>query len=247
MDLLELDKLNQCFNRQGTNIEALCDVSLSVEPGQLIKLVGPSGSGKSTLLLAAGGMRRPTSGAVRWQGQDVYAMSPGQRTAERSRRIGFVFQTLELVPYLTALDNVMLGASRAVRERAEQLLGDLGLSERLSHRPLEMSVGERQRTALARAMVHEPAMILADEPTGNLDDESALRVFRTLRRFSDDGGAVIVASHDARHDELVTKTVRLRHGRIESAPDTAFATTDSIFPKTMSDELLAEEPTEVTP
>ncbi len=195
-------------------VAALCDFSLRVESGSFVVLQGPSGCGKTTLLLMVGGLLSPDQGMVRVRGQDLAALSAEGRAAFRARTIGFVFQQFHLIPYLTALDNVLAPAlavgGAGLRQRAEESITRLGLSDRRDHLPGELSSGERQRVALARALLHQPALILADEPTGNLDEESAMAVLGHLRAYAREGGAVLMATH--RTDVSADVLVRLRSG-----------------------------------
>ena len=164
----------------------LSDVSLEIAPGDFVSIVGPSGSGKSTLLLALGGMLSPSSGRVLLDGDSLYDLEPDQRAALRGEKIGFVFQTFNLVPYLSALENVQvplfLGGATAEEQksRAAGLLESLGLGDRMEHKPSELSVGQQQRVALARMLANDPSVILADEPTGSLDPETSTQVIEFL-------------------------------------------------------------------
>lgn len=216
--MIRLDHVSHRYDGKAGRVDALADVSLAFAPGELALINGPSGSGKSTLLLAVGGMRRPTSGTVRIAGTDLYARSAADRARFRASDIGFVFQTLNLIPYLCAVENVMLAAppaaqkQRATRDRAERLLADLGLGDRLRHKPGQLSQGERQRAAIARAMLNDPKVILADEPSGNLDPDNAHAAFAALRAFADRGGSVLVATHSTLHDDQADRVVTLRGG-----------------------------------
>ena len=195
------------------------DVSLRVEQGQFVAVQGPSGCGKSTLLLIAGGLLSPNSGRVKIDGCDPYELSANERAQFRATKIGFVFQQFHLVPYLSVLDNV-LAASIATqrpdaRSRARELLKHFGLEHRSDHVPAELSTGERQRTALARALLNRPKLLLADEPTGNLDRENAEIVFSHLVEFARDG-AVLLVTHDTKALEYAQRVERIREGRIVS-------------------------------
>jgi len=221
--MIQLERISHRYDGKAGRVDALNDISLSFAPGELALVNGPSGSGKSTLLLAVGGMRRPTGGKVLIHGTDLYAQSATDRARFRSSQIGFVFQTLNLIPYLSATENVLLAApaatqkQRATRDRAEQLLTDLGLADRLHHKPGQLSQGERQRAAIARAMLNDPKVILADEPSGNLDPDNAHAAFAALRAFADRGGTVLVATHSTLHDEQADRVVTLRGGVVASA------------------------------
>ncbi len=200
-------------------VVALREVSLAVWPGDLMAVVGPSGSGKSTLLHLLGGLDRPTAGRVRFEGREP--RSAGEWARLRARRIGFVFQAFNLLPVLTARENVevpMLGVvpgARARRRRAERLLAAVGLADRAGHRPVELSGGERQRVAIARALANRPALVLADEPTGNLDSQTAEGIVRLLLDLrAEEGLALVVVTHDRDLAARCNRWVELRDGRI---------------------------------
>ena len=216
--MLEIRNLSKRYAHADGPVDALVDVSLSVAAGEFVIVQGPSGCGKSTLLLAAGGLLAGDAGQVLIDGQDPYALAPDARAALRARRVGFVFQQFHLVPYLSVLDNVLSPslalASDAPAERARMLIEHFGLGQRIAHKPSELSTGERQRTALARALLNEPGLILADEPTGNLDDDSGQAVLEYLAEFARQGGAVLLATHDHRAASYAQRTVEMRSGRI---------------------------------
>jgi len=216
--MLRLDNVSKTYMKLGKTIRAMDGVSLAVDAGQLVAVHGPSGSGKTTLLLATGALLRPDEGAVTLAGQDPYAMRPDQRAALRAETVGFVFQRYHLIPYLSVLDNV-LAASLALpadgaRGRATELVERFGLGERMHHVPAELSAGERQRTALARALLNRPRLLLADEPTGNLDERNAEIVLSALTSFAAAGGAVLAVTHDPRASALAPKTLAMRDGQI---------------------------------
>ncbi|MDP6777817.1 MAG: ABC transporter ATP-binding protein [Candidatus Latescibacteria bacterium] len=225
--MLELTNISKSFRGPEGEVRALEGIDLTVSPGQFTVVSGSSGSGKTTLLLAAGGLLRPDAGQVLVGGQDPYKMRPDQRAAFRAQAIGFVFQQFHLVPYLSVLENVRVAATacgHAVasrqtgdEDRARQLLRRFDLGPRMDHVPAQLSTGERQRTALARAMLNEPGLVLADEPTGNLDAENGGIVLSCLSEFARGDGAVLVVTHDARAREFADHFVTLRGGRI--APD----------------------------
>ena len=193
-------------------------IDLDIAQGEVVCLLGPSGCGKTTLLLTLGGMQRPSDGSVQLGGRDLYALSPAERARLRSSEIGFVFQMFHLVPYLDLLANVLLACpgkpSAEVRQRAGRLMDELGLADRASHRPGELSAGERQRLAVARALLNRPKLILADEPTGNLDPENAAEVIRHLAEFHRGGGTVVLVTHGAAADAHADRTLRLEQGRL---------------------------------
>lgn len=203
-------------------VRALSGLSLTVAAGEFVAVQGPSGCGKSTLVLAAGGLLRPDAGVVRVAGQDPYALSSEARAAFRAEHIGFVFQQFHLVPYLSVRDNVLAPAlarpRQTVRERADALIARLGLRDRAHHLPEQVSVGERQRTALARALLNQPGLILADEPTGNLDRDNAERVLDELATYAQGGGAVLLVTHDAAAAARAVRVVRMAGGETAAQP-----------------------------
>jgi putative ABC transport system ATP-binding protein len=216
--MLAVENLSKTYRTRAGAVKALDEVSLRLEKGEFIVVCGPSGSGKTTLLMTIAAMLRPSQGVVRFHGQDIYQMRSADRARFRAVNIGFVFQMFHLVPYLNVLENVLLagGATRAQDPmHAEELLQRLGLQQRLEHRPAELSAGEKQRTALARALLNRPRLILADEPTGNLDPENARSVLLHLQHFQREGGTVLVATHGPAAGEFATRTLHLRNGTIE--------------------------------
>ena len=223
--VLEIKDVDKTYRGPKGEVRALEGVSLSVEAGKLLAVRGPSGCGKTTLLLAAGGLLAPTSGHIILDGRDLYEMRPAERARFRASAIGFVFQQFHLVPYLSVLDNVLTPAlarpDAGAPDRARQLIDRFGLSHRRDHVPAALSTGERQRTALARALLNQPRLILADEPTGNLDGESAKVVLGYLTEFTEKGGAVLLVTHDDRAAAYAQATVSLKDGRVcrENGPD----------------------------
>ena len=219
-ELIRLEGVSKDYRRGREAVHALREVSLSVGAGEFIAVVGRSGSGKTTLLQLIGCVDKPTGGRVSVDGAEVNGMSESARTRLRSRSIGFVFQQFYLLPTLTALENVELPALFAGipgrAERARALLQKVGLGERLGHLPRELSGGEMQRVAIARALVNEPRILLADEPTGNLDSESAEIVLSTLRELNASGQTILLVTHDAEIAAHAHRTIHLRDGRIVS-------------------------------
>ena len=220
--LISLDHITKTYTGDAGPIVAVDDVSVSVEAGEFVAVVGPSGCGKTTLLLVAGGLLRPENGEVSIDGTDPYSLSGEQRARFRAEQIGFVFQQFHLVPYLNVLDNVMAPAlvtgETSARERAGVLVERFGLADRLGHRPGQLSTGERQRVALARALLNEPRVILADEPTGNLDGDNSEQVLQALKTFADEGGAVLLVTHDPDAVAFAGRQVVLQGGQLaESA------------------------------
>ncbi|PJF22226.1 MAG: lipoprotein-releasing system ATP-binding protein LolD [Phototrophicales bacterium] len=207
-----------------TVIHALRGITMHVEAGEMVGIVGPSGSGKSTLLGIIGGLDTPTSGIVKIDGIDISRMNEDQLTEIRNEKIGFIFQFFNLIPTLTALENVALPIQFARKpnfkpnQRAKELLTMLGLGDRLNHRPSELSGGQQQRVAIARALANNPPILLADEPTGNLDSESGRLVMDTLRQIRDDVGTTIVlVTHDRELAAQTDRTITLVDGVIDSA------------------------------
>ncbi|HNR32345.1 MAG TPA: ABC transporter ATP-binding protein [Candidatus Hydrogenedentes bacterium] len=215
--MIRLENVTKTYRTRRGPVNALDNVSIEVARGEFVVVRGPSGCGKSTLLLMIGGMLRPSSGAVLLDDADVYALSQRERNRLRATRVGFVFQMFHLVPYLTVIENVLLPNARAVgRDRALALLEQLGLADRALHRPGELSAGEKQRAALARALIHRPAIVLADEPTGNLDPENAAGVFGHLADYHKSGGTVVVVTHGGDGDVHADRVICLRAGCIEA-------------------------------
>ena len=206
-------------HRRGT-VAALDGANVTIGAGEFVSLVGPSGSGKSTLLLMLGGMLSPTSGRVLLNDDSLYDLPPNQRASLRKNNVGFVFQTFNLVPYLTALENVQLPLYLAGVEpneqesRAAALLRRVGLGERMDHKPSELSVGQQQRVALARMLANDPAVILADEPTGNLDPETAAQVIGFFEEFNEEGKTIVMVTHDPRAAARARRKLRIDGGKI---------------------------------
>jgi putative ABC transport system ATP-binding protein len=220
--MIEVHEVSRTFPAPGGGeVKALDGVSLKIGQGEFVAVVGASGSGKSTLLFTIGGLSAPTSGQVAIDGQAVYDMDQGQRAALRRASVGYVFQTFNLVPYLSTLENVLLpsllkGRGRPQAEAAAiRLLERLGLGARCHHRPAQLSVGERQRAGIARSLVNGPAVILADEPTGNLDPEAAAQVLALLRQLNDEGQTIVIVTHDLHLAEQARRVVRLHAGVVE--------------------------------
>lgn len=218
--MLQMDNVSKKYRHRGELVTALDSVSVCIEEGEFVSIVGPSGCGKSTLLLMLGGMLSPTSGRVLMNGTSIYDLNADRRAALRTRSAGFVFQSFHLVGYLTALENVQIPMYLAAVDEAEQeqraaeLLQRVGLGDRLHHKPCELSVGQQQRVALARMLANDPAVILADEPTGNLDPETSQQVIGYFEAFNREGKTIVMVTHDPRAADRATRTLRLTAGKI---------------------------------
>jgi len=227
---IELAGIERVFHLGDSEVHALRNLNLSISAGEYVAVMGPSGSGKSTLLNLLGLLDSPNTGLYRLEGRDVTTLSPDEQARVRSQRIGFVFQSFHLVPRLTAAENIalpMVLAGLAPAERArrvQQALKDYGLEHRADHRPDELSGGQRQRVAIARATIMQPAMILADEPTGNLDRATGEEVIRLLEGLNAQGVTLIMVTHDAAlgaraHRQLLMEDGALKHDQRQQAPN----------------------------
>jgi putative ABC transport system ATP-binding protein len=218
--IIDLDRISRTYQMGHVEVPALADVSLQVHPGEFLAIVGPSGSGKTTIMNIIGCLDRPTAGQYTLDGKAVGDLDDDSLAAVRSRTIGFVFQSYNLLPRTTALDNVATpllyqGVSRSKRQaRAKVALERLGLGDRLDHEPTELSGGQQQRVAVARAIVTEPALILADEPTGNLDSHSGAEVMALLHELNDAGRTIVLITHDTEVAAAATRQIHLLDGRV---------------------------------
>ncbi|MCP5239822.1 MAG: ABC transporter ATP-binding protein [Zoogloeaceae bacterium] len=221
MAQIELEDIERIFHLGGTAVHALSHVSLSIEAGEYVSVMGPSGSGKSTLLNLLGLLDRPDTGRYRLEGRDVTTLSADERARVRSERIGFIFQSFHLVPRLSAAENIALPlmlAGVVPRERESKVskaLADFGLEDRSNHRPDQLSGGQRQRVAIARATIMQPAVLLADEPTGNLDRATGQEVTRLLEALNAKGVTLIVVTHDPVMGDRAARRVLMVDGAIE--------------------------------
>jgi putative ABC transport system ATP-binding protein len=218
--MFQLQAITKSYRRGNEEVVALRPTSFDVASGEFVAVVGPSGSGKSTLLSILGGMLAPTGGTLLLDGQSLYDAPASVRAITRQRQIGFVFQTFNLIPYLTALENVkvplMVAGVPAEKQQeiAAQMLVRVGLIDRFNHKPSELSVGQQQRVALARTLANDPKIILADEPTGNLDPETREQVLEFLGDFSRDGRTVIMVTHDPAAAARAQRTIKLVEGNV---------------------------------
>ena len=222
-DALVLNDIQRTFHQAGNELQVLRGAAVSIAPGETVALVGPSGAGKSTLLHIAGLLERPDGGEVIVNGEACSGLSDDRRTALRRTAIGFIYQFHHLLPEFTALENVVVpqmiaGVSKsAARKRGSELLGMVGLSEREGHRPAKLSGGEQQRVAIARALANSPKVLIADEPTGNLDQETAERVFELLMRLTRETGvSSLVATHNPDLAARMDRTLTLKNGILEA-------------------------------
>jgi putative ABC transport system ATP-binding protein len=239
--VIKLKKVSRLYpakaEENGGTIRALDDFSLTVDPGEWVSIMGPSGSGKSTLVNLIGCLDRPTDGEIWLDGQDVANMSGAELNRVRSEKIGFVFQQFHLIPYLTAVENVMLAQyfhSMTDEKEALDALQRVGLKDRSHHVPSQLSGGEQQRVCIARALINDPKIILADEPTGNLDAQNEEIVLRLLREFHQQGRTIVMVTHDPVVARLADRRIELHHGKI--AAQEVFALAD----EEQFDEILEE-------
>lgn len=222
--MYQLTDVTKRYRRRQEEVIAFRTSDLAIKQGEYVAVVGPSGSGKTTLLSLLGGMLTPDTGKVELQGQSIYDLSVTQRTELRRKTIGFVFQTFNLIPYLTAQENVQVplylaglnGAGQGTR--AAELLDQVGLGNRLHHKPCELSTGQQQRVALARTLANSPQLILADEPSGNLDPDSKAAVMAIFAKFVADGGTIVMVTHDPASAAQATRRLRIVDGAIQEEP-----------------------------
>ncbi|MCK4950921.1 MAG: ABC transporter ATP-binding protein [Gammaproteobacteria bacterium] len=233
--MIQLKGIHRTFQVGDQEVHALNEINLNVSPGEYLSIMGPSGSGKSTLLNLLGLLDRPTSGTYLLNNQDVTVLSDFEQAKTRRNKIGFVFQFFQLLPRLTAQENVELPmmldgiAPNERSQRATEVLDAMGLSDRRHHRPDQLSGGQRQRVAIARATIMEPAILLADEPTGNLDSKSGLDVIKILEQLNNKGLTLIIVTHDPEIGVRAKRHIHMIDGKIvESRTDTIAETKDSL-------------------
>jgi putative ABC transport system ATP-binding protein len=233
MALVELRNVSKIYHLGGEEVRALDDVSLDIENGEFISIIGPSGSGKSTLMHLLGCLDSPSKGTIRLDGLAIDQASPSELARIRNEKIGFVFQFFNLLPKLNVLQNVELpmvyrGVSgRERRERATEALRLVGMENRARHRPMQLSGGQQQRAAIARALVNAPKIVFADEPTGNLDSHTGEAILQLFQRLSQEGRTIALVTHDPEIAAVTPRRIEIRDGKVASTIDQVLAGTDS--------------------
>ena len=221
--MIQLSNVSKHFQRSDQTVRALDNLTLSIDQGDFVAIRGASGCGKSTLLSLIGGLALPTSGTVSVLEQEISGMNSANRANFRAAHVGFVFQMFHLLPYLSVMENVLVAARPTHQEedqqKATELLEQFSLQDRLWHRPAQLSAGERQRVAMARALLPQPGLLLADEPTGNLDPDNSITVLELMQRFHEQGGTILLVTHDEQAAGFAARSIVLEAGQL--VPDSA--------------------------
>lgn len=217
--MIKAHNISKKFRTRHSRVDALSNVSLHITKGDFVSITGPSGSGKSTLLLTLGGMSAPHEGQVIWNEESVYGWGLKKRAEWRAQMVGFMFQTFNLIPYLTVFENVAIaerlsGKLTVDKNKILGILDRMKLSDRLEHLPRELSVGQQQRVAMARALIKDPQLILADEPTGNLDPKAADGILDMLKEINNEGKTVVLITHDPRTASIAKRNIHIEEGKI---------------------------------
>jgi putative ABC transport system ATP-binding protein len=221
MSLIEIKGLQKSYKSGEDRVLALAEINLKIERGDFVSVMGPSGSGKSTLLTILGGLNHPTQGGVQVDDISLYDLSLEKLADFRREYLGFIFQSFQLIPYLTVIENVMLPLSITGRSNTEQgkmaaeILEKVGLTERRTRLPDQLSGGEQERVAIARAIVNSPPILLADEPTGNLDSKTGGEIMRLFKNLNEEGQTIIMVTHNSENSDFSTRTIFLRDGRLQ--------------------------------
>lgn len=217
--MLKAHKVGKKFRTRHSRVDALKDVSLHIVKGDFVSITGPSGSGKSTLLLTLGGMSAPHEGKIMWNDESIYDWGLSKRAEWRAQMVGFMFQTFNLIPYLNVFENIAIadrlsGKKTIDREKILKIMDRMKLSDRLDHLPRELSVGQQQRVAMARALIKNPTLILADEPTGNLDPKAAAGILDILKEINGEGTTVVLITHDPHTASIAKRNVHIEEGQV---------------------------------
>ncbi|MFI5343542.1 MAG: ABC transporter ATP-binding protein [Chlamydiales bacterium] len=216
--MIKVASVSKKYKRDNKEVTAIDNISLDIMEGDFVSIIGPSGSGKSSLLLMLGGMLSPTEGSILIDQESLYELTPNERAALRQKKMGFVFQTFNLIPYLSALQNVQVPLllagvdEKKQQAKAQELLERVGLSNRMDHKPAELSVGQQQRIALARMLANDPSIIFADEPTGNLDPEMSRQVISFLLELNQEGRTIIMVTHDMKVAKQAKRIITISTG-----------------------------------
>lgn len=217
--MIKIKNVGKIFSQKHSTVTALKNISLEIEDGEFLSVIGPSGSGKSTFLLTLGGMSAPSDGKILWDNESIYDWKLNRLAEWRAQKVGFVFQTFNLIPYLNVYENVRIALDLSMNNNKNgqdvyTILEKMKLSERLEHIPGELSVGQQQRVALARALIKDPAIILADEPTGNLDPQTASEIINLLKEVNQEGKTVVLVTHNPDLAKNADRTIKIVDGEL---------------------------------